>query len=322
MHVDLVGPLTRSGDYIYLLTCVDRFTRWPEAIPITCCTSEATAKAFLERWVAQYGCPAVVTTDRGSHFDGSFAALLKTLGTRHIKTTAYHPAANGMVERFHRQLKAALRAKDNPSWSEALPLVLLGLRSTIKADIQASPAELVYGCSLRLPGELVSPQPPRNFDYGNYVARLTHHMRQLRPQPPRVQTVPVQVDKELATRPFVFLRTDGTKQPLQAPYTGPHKVLRRTAKSFVIDRHGRKETVSIDRLKPAFVDDTVVEDSTPIADASTNPTPASSTATSVPVPSLPLPCLPPPSSPRSNLRSTRSRSIRKPVRFSDYVQRF
>ena len=34
VHVDLVGPLPYSDGFKYLLTCVDRFTRWPETIPL------------------------------------------------------------------------------------------------------------------------------------------------------------------------------------------------------------------------------------------------------------------------------------------------
>ncbi len=62
-----------------------------------------------------------------------------------------------MVERFHRQLKAALKAQPQPTaWMDTLPLILLGIRTALKEDISA---EMVYGTTLRLPGEFFSPSP-------------------------------------------------------------------------------------------------------------------------------------------------------------------
>ena len=76
------------------------------------------------------------------------------LGSKRIRTTAYHPIANGLIERLHLQLKAALKAHHNPArWTEILPMVLLGIRTAVKEDIGCSTAELVYGTTLRLPGE-------------------------------------------------------------------------------------------------------------------------------------------------------------------------
>lgn len=72
------------------------------------------------------------------------------------RTTAYHPQANGLCERFHRSLKAALRASlKDCGWVDRLPWVMLGLRSAPKEDLQASSAELVYGQPLRVPGEFI-----------------------------------------------------------------------------------------------------------------------------------------------------------------------
>ncbi|KAJ8409894.1 hypothetical protein AAFF_G00209350 [Aldrovandia affinis] len=75
-------------------------------------------------------------------------------------TPPHNRIANGLCERFHRSMKAALRAslKDD-SWCEQLPWVLLGIRTTPKEDLQSSSVELVYRQPLRCL-ETSSPMPP------------------------------------------------------------------------------------------------------------------------------------------------------------------
>ena len=73
----------------------------------------------------------------GSQFESSlFSLITSTFGIQWNCTTPYHPISNGMIERFHRQLKSSLKAYNNPNnWSEILPLILLGIRNTLKADL-------------------------------------------------------------------------------------------------------------------------------------------------------------------------------------------
>ena len=135
MDVDLVGPWPQSAEgHTHLLTAVDRTTRWTEAIPLQSRTAQVVADSFVANWVARFGMPATITTDLGTQFTSSmWQCMCKALGSKHVRTTAYHPQANGMVEQFHRQLKAVLHARCSVGdWLEHLPWVLLGLRAAPK----------------------------------------------------------------------------------------------------------------------------------------------------------------------------------------------
>lgn len=191
VHIDLVGPLPPSNSCVYLLTCVDRFTRWPEAIPIADGSADTVARAFIQTWVSRFGVPSTITTDRGGQFGSNlWKAFTQLLGTKHIRTTAYHPCANGMVERFHRQLKASLKTSPHPErWTDMLHLALLGIRTTLKEDLKSTAAELVYGTSLRLPGEFFVPHSARDADPASYVTQLKGTMRAHPPDDRRTRGV-------------------------------------------------------------------------------------------------------------------------------------
>ena len=91
IHIDPVGPLPPPRGFTYLLTCVDLFTRWPEAIPLTNITAEAVAQAFLNGLIARFGVPSTIVTDRGRQFESRlWNTLMTLLGSKHARATAYH----------------------------------------------------------------------------------------------------------------------------------------------------------------------------------------------------------------------------------------
>ncbi len=105
--------------------------------------------------MSRFGVPAFLTTDRGAQFTSSlWAALCGLLNIQHSQTTAYHPQSNGMVERFHRCLKDALRTHcATPNWVDHLPWVLLGLRAAAREDYSTTPPpQAVFGSPHILPG--------------------------------------------------------------------------------------------------------------------------------------------------------------------------
>ena len=256
VHIDLVGPLPPSQGYSYLLTCVDRFTRWPEVLPIKDISAETVAKAFISGWISRFGVPSTIVTDRGCQFESTlWSHLMSFLGTKCSRTTSYHPQSNGMVERFRRQLKSALKTQPNPdAWMDTLPLILLGIRTSLKTDLNSTSADMVYGSQLRLPGEFFdSPNNPLP-DQSEFLNSLRTHFRSIRPVAPRTTPVNSNIPNHLSTCTHVFIRHDAVRKPLQPPYDGPYTVLKRTPKHYVIDINGRHDTVLIDRLKPAHIE--------------------------------------------------------------------
>lgn len=254
VHIDLVGPLPPSKGNYYCLTMIDRFTRWPEAVSLPDMTANTVAKAFYDNWIVRFGCPLKITTDQGRQFESAlFRAISQLLGIKKIRTTPYHPQSNGLIENFHRPMKAALKAHNTVEWSAALPTLLLGFRVAFKEDLKTTAAEMVYGRTLRLPGEFFDPTPAEASPQ-QLVEDLKSYFNSVRPIPTsshgRRATF---VHPHLKECSHVFVRHDGYRKPLQQPYDGPFPVLSRKDKTYSLSIKGKAVLISIDRLKPAFI---------------------------------------------------------------------
>jgi hypothetical protein len=140
-----------------------------------------------------------------------------------------------MVERCHRRLKDALRARlAGPDW-------LMGLRATPTEDTGVSAAEVVFGVPLVLPGQILDTGEPPLADF---IAKL----RRSGPPPSRPLSYAQMAAKPpaaLLSAAFVYVPKGGTIPPLLPLYSGPYRVPR----VFRLQVGEREETVSIDRLK-------------------------------------------------------------------------
>ncbi|GFO33745.1 Pol polyprotein [Plakobranchus ocellatus] len=162
-----------------------------------------------------------------------------------------------MVERFHRMLKAALKARlTGNNWVEELPWVLLGLRTAPREDLVYSSTELVYGEPLTVPGKF-TPSQASPWSATEFLTAFRAKTQLLKPRPTVHYSKPhTYLPPSLLTAKYVYIRTDTAKTPLQRPYTHPYTVLAPGEKTFLVDMGGRAERMSIDRLKPAQVDPT------------------------------------------------------------------
>ena len=270
IHADITMVPVSNG-YSYLLTIVDRFTRWPTAIPLQDITTRSVIDAFSHHWFASFGVPSHITTDRGAQFTSAiWGQLLHIWGISHHMTAAYHPESNGLVERFHRRLKESLIAlcqDEKENWFWRLPCALLAIRTTLKPDIGASPADLVYGEGLAVPGELLGRHQGEDRELQQQreqqLSNLRLEVARLQPTETSAHRTPVvHVPDSLDTATHVFVRRGGHGHPpLTAPYEGPFRVVSRSPAGFEVILPGRgTEMIALARLKPAHTSPNNPED--------------------------------------------------------------
>ena len=176
------------------------------------------------------------------------------MGIKRNRTTAYHPQANGKIERWHRAIKNSLRAHSDEAsktWYEDLPKILLGLRNCSKSNDSPSAAQLTFGQSARFPGDFIITEPKlcETEELSN-IQKLIKNALEKQEKPREVKHDSF-VSKLFLDCKKVWLRTEFRKS-LDNPYEGPYDVVEKSEdnKSFVINIRGQNKRVSIDRLKP------------------------------------------------------------------------
>jgi hypothetical protein len=204
--------------------------------------------AFLNGWICNYGVPQHIMTDQGRQFESSlFTQLSKNLGFVRLRTTSYHPQSNGKIERFHRKLKTSLIAA-GPDWLKKLPTVLWSSRMLPVSNSTFSPFTLLTGENMNIPtlipninneSELIDKLYNFiNIDENNKNIEIKNNF-----------TTP----KCLQKTDLVLIRNDRIKKPLEAPYAGPYKILKRFKSTFEIELPSGPKMVSISRLKPFHI---------------------------------------------------------------------
>ena len=162
ISVDYMGPLpTTSKNNKYILTIIDKWTRYARIIPLPSASYETTIKAILSNWIYDFGIFKRLLSDNGTHFVNILVQrFLTSLNIAHHISTAYHPQTNGQSERLHRvindklkvlKLEELTRDTDNPyknveeNWDECLKAIEFHWNSSVHTVTGYSPHELVFG---------------------------------------------------------------------------------------------------------------------------------------------------------------------------------
>lgn len=115
---------------------------------------------MLREWFATHGIPEQVVTDNGPQFVAEeFEIFVKRNGIKHVKSAPYHPASNGLAERFIKSLKQSLKASENDGRSlcQRLHSYLLSYRTTAHSTTGVPPCQLLMKRDLRTRLSLLRP---------------------------------------------------------------------------------------------------------------------------------------------------------------------
>ena len=154
--VDFVGPIVPVTDRgnRYILTLVDYSTRYPEAVAVKGIETERVAEAMVDIFT-RVGIPKEVLSDMGTQFTSNLMKEVgRLLSIKQLNTTPYHPACNGLVEKFNGTLKSMIRkmCTERPKdWDRYMSALLFAYREVPQESLGFSPFELLYGRTVRGP---------------------------------------------------------------------------------------------------------------------------------------------------------------------------
>ena len=281
--IDLVIMPPSSG-YRYVVIAREDVSKWVEAKAIKKKDAVSVARFILSSIITRYGYISRLKSDQGTEFMGEVRVQLEKFGIRHVRTSAYHPQANGVVERGNGPFKEALYrlALDRgKQWPDLIIFACWAERTTVSRTTGYTPYRLMMGQECILPFDLEEATflVRGHQDRCSTAELLRHRIRQLQRRSIDVELARerLTIAREVAVRdhnlrydrrvrePFepgqwVLLRdssrdlTVATKE--NDKWTGPMVVVEQTAgrayKLRELDGAESAEYVSHSRLRPYY----------------------------------------------------------------------
>jgi transposase InsO family protein len=155
--VDVVYMPKSIEGFGFIVFARDDLSGWVEGKAIMEANAKNVAKFLYEDVICRHGCPVKVVLDRGSENLNIAKELLEAYKINRVTTSAYHPQANGLVERGHDAIINSLSkycSRAPETWVRYLHLVLWADRISVRRSTGYSAFELVYGRDGLLPVDL------------------------------------------------------------------------------------------------------------------------------------------------------------------------
>jgi len=272
--VDLIELPTSYKGNKFILTVVDSFTKYVSAYAIPNKSAVTVTEAMMQ-FITNNSSPKEITSDRGSEFHCKlFQETCSMLNSKNKYTTAYHPMANGLTEKYNSTIKKVLSnicATDQLTWDDQLPSALLAINTSFQTSINEIPFFLFHGRDARLPfNDIINKQPPINYAEENYkhemLCRLNKAFAHVKKMSKISREQYANQYNKRATKckinvgDIVLLRNETGISEFEncwpTRYVGPYRVINKIKNNFTIKgiyADTKTQTVHVNRIKLAHL---------------------------------------------------------------------
>jgi hypothetical protein len=182
--LDFIGEIhpSSSGQYRWILTATDYFTKWIESIP-TRSASHRVIIGFLEDIIARFGCLKRIVIDNAASFKVEpLIQFCDQCGIALIHSNPYNPQGNRLAESSNKSLINIIKIfleEIKKAWDSNLKFSLWADRVTTKRSLGVSPFQLVYGIEAIFPSQLALPMEKFFQDYQGELDDMVRRILQL-----------------------------------------------------------------------------------------------------------------------------------------------
>ena len=214
-------------------------------IPLKETSSRSVARALVHRWISVFGAPYQIHSDRGSNVDSKLIGeLCSMLGIRKSRSTPYHPNSDGLVERLFRTTKEMLRCcldgDYESNWPDMLPIIEMGLRSSLHATTEISPYEVLFAKPMRthldwIEGNVWEENQRKFSSENDYIVWLEKQFQTIHKKvtgkiikaAERMKTKYKNVSRKFKIGDYVMVKVlDKDKKCFENRYHGPYKIVK------------------------------------------------------------------------------------------------
>ena len=157
----------------YILVVGDHFTKYMSAYALPNQEANTVARILVEEY-----------SDQGPQFESDvIAELCKTMSIQKTRTSPYHPACNGEIERFNKTLCDILATALEGChfiWDRHIKLACFAYNTSVHASTGYTPFCLMHGYEARLPVDILCGTSQQdNISHSEYVAKLQKRLEQV-----------------------------------------------------------------------------------------------------------------------------------------------